>query len=66
MLQDLSTQGNVLMKFFNVRGRDACEISDRNSRLATRQVSLKPGYFSKQLSVPEGIGIVAAEFKGKK
>jgi hypothetical protein len=53
------------VKFFDFEDKEYNEIIGRKSKLSIRQASLRPGYFSKQLSVPEGIGI-AAEFKGKK
>lgn len=39
--------------------------TETSEQLSIRQASCKPRYFSWQLSVPEGIGIIA-EFKGKR
>lgn len=68
-LQKLSTPRYVLVKF-HFKDTDFNEITGKKkkkkSKLSARQTNLRPGYFSQQLSVPEGIGIIAAEFKGEK
>lgn len=42
------------------------KIAGRGSKLSVRQASLRLGYFSQKLSMPEGIRIISAEFKSKK